>query len=138
MKRITFLDKIQILIVTMISSTFERRWVAALGFFFRRIIIFAMRLIMLQTVENQRRQKARTKPLYELFRFADLFGLPTRNAIKAMAADYSVEIRRIRRERRPWVARWNVGLAWCYAIWFILRSPADRLLQYLIKSFRGG
>lgn len=79
----------------------------------------------------------RKPPLRGLVRFADLFGLETRKAIKAMAGDYHVEIRRLRRERRWAMARWNAVLAWGYAGWFVLRSPVDKLTQYATKAWRG-
>lgn len=69
-------------------------------------------------------------PLRGLVKFADLFSIGTRKAIKAMAGDYDVEVRRLRRERRPAMAKWNVFLAWGTALGIVLRSP----LSFLIKA----
>jgi hypothetical protein len=82
--------------------------------------------------------KKRPTGLRNLTNFADFFALPTRKVIKALAGDYDAEIRRLRQARRPFAARWNMGLAWGVALWYVLRSPVDRVLQYLIKSFKGG
>lgn len=72
-------------------------------------------------------------PLRSLVRIADLFGIGTRKAIKAMAGDYDVEIRRLRRERRSAAAKWNVMLAWGTALSILLRSP----FTFLLKAAKG-
>jgi hypothetical protein len=96
-------------------------------------------LELLLGIEVPKRQRRRTRsaPLRGLARFADLFGLQTRKAIQALAGDYAVEVRRLRRERRRWMARWNVVLAWGYAAWYVLRSPVDWVVSYVLKSLRG-
>lgn len=96
-------------------------------------------LELLRGIEAPKRQRRRTRsaPLRGLARFADLFGLQTRKAIQALAGDYAVEVSRLRRERRRWMARWNVVLAWGYAGWYVLRSPVDLAISYALKSLRG-
>jgi hypothetical protein len=90
---------------------------------------FARRRLSRSSMRARRRQ-----PLRTLARWADCFGLPTRKAIKALVGDYAVEIRRLRRERRKWMARWNVCLAWGFATWYVIRGPFDAVVQYLVKS----
>lgn len=81
--------------------------------------------------------RRRGPPLRGLVRFADWFGLDTRKAIKALAGDFSVEIRRLRRERRDYVANWNLILAWGYAIWYVFRAPFDFILNTATRLFKG-
>jgi hypothetical protein len=75
--------------------------------------------------------------LQGLFRFADWFGLNTRKAIKALAGDYEVEIRRLRQEGRPGVAQWNSVLAWGYALVLVLKSPVSWVVSRALNAFRG-
>lgn len=83
------------------------------------------------------RHRKRPPPLRGLTRFADLFGLADRKVVKAIAGDFDVEIRRLRRERRPWVARWNICLAWGCALWCVFRSPLDKAFRYAGKLLGG-
>lgn len=66
-------------------------------------------------------------PLRLLIRAADFVGLKARRQIKAMAGDMDVEIRRLRRERRPIAVRWNIAQAWFYAAQIVFRSPLESL-----------
>ena len=97
----------------------------------------------LEACVNRRRwlvvgkNRSRTASLKGLIRFADLFGLGTRRSIKALAGDYDIEIRRLLRERRPHMARWNAGSAWGYALWSVLGAPSDRLVGFAIKLWGG-
>lgn len=83
------------------------------------------------------RSTPKRAPLRGLIRLADWLGLETRRAIKALAGDYAAEIRRLRRERRHWAAKWNHCLAWGYAVWYVFRSPFDMLVRYLVRALRG-
>lgn len=92
-------------------------------------------------LRDARRQRAlarsqRRPPLRSLCRVADFFGLETRKAIKALAGDYEPEIRRLRRERRSHAARWNVILAWLYAIWMVLKSPWEWVVRHVLNALR--
>lgn len=79
--------------------------------------------------------KPRAKPpLKGLIRFADFTGLKTRKQIKAMAGDMDVEIRRLRKAHRRIAARWNVCMAWGYAMYYVARSPLDKLAAYLLHK----
>jgi hypothetical protein len=75
--------------------------------------------------------------LYALVRVADVLPIATRKAIKALAGDYMHEVQRLYSEGRPGMAKWNVCLAWCCAAWYVLRSPVDWVLAYVLKSMRG-
>ncbi len=86
---------------------------------------------------QQRAKRKATPNLKGLVRFADFFGLPTRKAIKALAGDFSAEVLRLKRARRPYMARWNVCLAWLYTFWIILKAPGEMLVRYLVKTFSG-
>ncbi len=77
------------------------------------------------------------QPLRGLIRFADLFGLHSRRAIKELAGDYAVEVKRLRRERRYGMARWNSFLAWCYAGWYVLQAPVAWAVQVARKMLKG-
>lgn len=85
----------------------------------------------------KRRPKRHPPPLKGLVKFADLFGLDTRKKIKAMAGDYAVEIRRLRRERRYFTAKWNCFLAWGYALWFAVWTPLERITTTVVKMLKG-
>lgn len=86
---------------------------------------------------QQRSKRKQTPNLRSLVRFADFFGLHTRKAIKALAGDFSAEVQRLKRARRPHMARWNVCLAWLYTFWIVAKAPMDMLLRYLVKAFGG-
>jgi hypothetical protein len=73
----------------------------------------------------------------ELMRLADWFGLALRKRLKAMLGDYDSEVRRLRGEGRPHAARWNAWLAHGCFWWYVLRGPADWLVEYLAGSVRG-
>lgn len=76
-------------------------------------------------------------PLRRLIRVADLLPIPTRKAIKALAGDYMDEVQRLHGEGRPRMAQWNVVLAWGCAAWYLLRSPFDWVVSYVLKNLRG-
>lgn len=79
----------------------------------------------------------RVPSLKSVAAFADLWGLELRKRIKSMAGDYDIEIRRIHKEKRYRMAKWNKVLAWGYAIWYVLRGPYDLVRGALVKAMKG-
>lgn len=69
--------------------------------------------------------------------FADFWGLGLRKRIKAVAGDYDVEVKRLHKEKRYRMAKWNVVLAWGYAIWYVLRGPYDLVKGAMVKALKG-
>lgn len=76
-------------------------------------------------------------PLRLLIRAADFVGLKARKQIKAMAGDMDVEIRRLRRQRRPFAVRWNIAQAWFYAGQIVLRGPLESVVKLVQRQFLG-
>lgn len=120
-------------VMTLLSLLLPQR----LGQRVRITIRLSLSEQIIMTSDLLKSRRRRSTPLRGLTRFADLFGLQTRKAIKSLAGDYAVEVRRLRRERRPWMARWSVVLAWGYALWYVFRSPVDWAVSYVLKSLRG-
>ena len=75
--------------------------------------------------------------LKRISNFADFWGLGLRKRIKATAGDFDAEIRRLHKEKRFRMAKWNVILAWGYAIWYVLRGPYDLVKGALVKALKG-
>lgn len=75
--------------------------------------------------------------LHGIVQFADWLPLELRKRVKALAGDYDAEIGRLHDQGRYRVARWNRALAWIYALWYVLRSPVDRIMGLLVKAFTG-
>ena len=73
----------------------------------------------------------KSSPVRGIVRLADIFGLGLRREIKAMAAEFEVEIKRLRRERRPAMARWNIILAWATAIQLCLLAVPEKLRGWI-------
>jgi hypothetical protein len=71
--------------------------------------------------------KRKTSPVRGIVRLADVFGLGLRREIKSMAADFEVEIKRLRRERRPAMARWNIVMAWATAAQLCFLAVPEKL-----------
>lgn len=76
-------------------------------------------------------------PLRLLIRAADFVGLKARKQIKAMAGDMDFEIRRLRRQRRPFAVRWNIAQAWFYAAQIVLRGPLESLVRLIRRQLFG-
>lgn len=87
--------------------------------------------------KSHSRLKGRRLPLRGLVRLADFLPLPTRKKVRALAGDYDLEIRRLRRARRHSAATWNSALAWLIAIRIVLGAPVEWVLRVLLKLFRG-
>ena len=69
----------------------------------------------------------KASPVRGIVRLADIFGLGLRREIKAMAAEFEVEIKRLHRERRPAMARWNIILAWTTAVHLCFLAVPEKL-----------
>ena len=48
-----------------------------------------------------------------------------------------MEVKRLHKEKRYRMAKWNVFLAWGYAIWYVLRGPWDFVRDVLVKAMKG-
>ena len=73
----------------------------------------------------------KTSPVRGIVRMADILGLGLRREIKAMAAEFEVEIKRLRRERRPAMARWNIILAWATAVQLCFLAVPEKLRGWI-------
>lgn len=68
--------------------------------------------------------------------FADFWGLGLRKRIKACAGEFDVEVKRLHKEKSYRMAKWNVVLAWGYAVWYVVRGPWDWVFGALIKALK--
>ena len=80
---------------------------------------------------------ARAPSLRGISNFADFWGLGLRKKIKAGAGEFDVEVKRLHKEKRYRMAKWNVVLAWSYAVWYVLRGPYDLVKDALVKAIKG-
>lgn len=83
--------------------------------------------------------RARKRPsLKGLQNFADYLPLEMRKTVKAMVGDFDAEIMRLHKQHRYGAARWNKGLAWSYAVWYMARGPLDWVISKFVKAHTGG
>lgn len=95
-------------------------------------------ILLLERTLGAARNSAHQPPsLLGISDFADFWGLSLRKRIKATAGDFDVEVKRLHKEKRYRMAKWNVVLAWGYAIWYVLRGPYDLVKGALVKAMQG-
>ena len=95
-------------------------------------------ILALRTINSATSKSCKNPPpLIRISNFADFWGLNLRKRIKATAGDFDVEVRRLHKEKRFRMAKWNVILAWGYAIWYVLRGPYDLVKGALVKALKG-
>lgn len=96
-------------------------------------------ILLILTIENRRVRTSKNPPpsLKSITNFADFWGLGLRKRIKATAGDFDVEVKRLHKEKRFRMAKWNVILAWGYAIWYVMRGPYDLVKGALVKALKG-
>jgi hypothetical protein len=93
--------------------------------------------VLKRRLASRRNSRKLPPSLNHISNFADFWGLGLRKRIKATAGDFDVEVRRLHKEKRYRMAKWNVVLAWGYAIWYVLRGPYDMLKGALVKALKG-
>ena len=95
-------------------------------------------MLMFERARGAARKSAHQPPsLLGISNFADFWGLGLRKRIKACAGELDVEVKRLHKEKRYRMAKWNVVLAWGYAIWYVLRGPYDLVRGALVKALKG-
>jgi hypothetical protein len=106
----------------------------ALGLFLNLMLVTKDFRVTPKSIANSRSKRS---PMRGIQRFADFLGLRARKAVKALAADYEVEIKRLKREDRHWAVRWNIALAWAAAISTAVGVSAMRTLSVVLGWFVG-
>ncbi len=97
------------------------------------LAVLSLKIIIRLATTNRKHAPS----LKRISNFADFWGLGLRKRIKAVAGEFDVELKRLHKEKRYGMAKWNVILAWGYAIWYVLRGPYDMLKGALVKALRG-
>ena len=93
--------------------------------------------ILSRLVRRPRVRRKSAPSLQHILNFADFWGLGLRKRIKACAGEFDVEVNRLHKEKRYRMAKWNVVLAWGFAIWYVLRGPYDLVKGALVKALKG-
>ncbi len=104
---------------------------------FQRYVLRLKLTVLRQKIAISRESRKRSPSLKRISNFADFWGLGLRKRIKATAGDFDVEVKRLHNEKRYRMAKWNVILAWGYAIWYVLRGPYDLVKGALVKAMKG-
>lgn len=105
--------------------------------FFQRYALRMELTVLKRKLSRATESRRRPPSLKRLANFADFWGFGLRKRIKAVAGEFDVELKRLHKEKRYGTAKWNVVLAWGYAIWYVLRGPYDMLKGALVKALRG-
>jgi hypothetical protein len=94
-------------------------------------------LLITRKLGGSRKSQIHPPSLNRVSNFADFWGLGLRKRIKAIAGEFDVEVKRLHKEKRFRMAKWNVVLAWGYSIWYVLRGPYDLMKGALVKAMKG-
>lgn len=100
-------------------------------------LVWIAGLNLMKKLGGSRKYRLHPPSLKRISDFADFWGLDLRKRIKATAGDFGVEVNRLHKEKRYRMAKWNVVLAWGYAIWYVLRGPYDLVKGALGKALKG-